>query len=298
VNTQHRPLHISFLRNARIYGFHFSTISQAVEAYPILSEHAFFDFYTIFFFENKNTIGSAIRIVETEIDAIDGRMMFIPPYTSFVINNHEEIKGFVLFFCKDFYAQELNTIPLLYLFSFFNRFNTEDPHHFIDFGHKSDIHAITGLIKEEYSKSQVQPSIIRSYLNILIHKTVSIVKINNNSFADHSLIILDKLSGLIEMHYRDERNVSFYSKQLNISEKVLSYHCRKSFNSNLKQILNERVIMEARKMLEQTTMTVSEIAFQLNFTDDSNFNKLFKSYTRITPKQYREIHKRFFTVNT
>jgi AraC-like DNA-binding protein len=51
-------------------------------------------------------------------------------------------------------------------------------------------------------------------------------------------------------------------------------------------------MQEARKLLWSTELTISEISFKLNFEDDSYFNKVFKKQTGITPKSFRDIHKK------
>lgn len=57
--------------------------------------------------------------------------------------------------------------------------------------------------------------------------------------------------------------------------------------SSTPDIIKERILMEAKNHLTHTSMTISEIAYQLNFSDNSNFVKFFKSLTGLTPSQYR-----------
>jgi AraC-like DNA-binding protein len=52
-------------------------------------------------------------------------------------------------------------------------------------------------------------------------------------------------------------------------------------------------MQEARKLLLSSELSVSEIAYKLNFEDNSYFNKVFKNKTGLTPKRFRDIHKKF-----
>jgi len=61
---------------------------------------------------------------------------------------------------------------------------------------------------------------------------------------------------------------------------------------SLKKIIQQRIMIEIRKLLEETDISVAEIAFKFNFSDDSYFNKVFKSHTRLSPGKYRELHQK------
>jgi AraC-like DNA-binding protein len=86
--------------------------------------------------------------------------------------------------------------------------------------------------------------------------------------------------------------VNFYTSAFNISEKHLNDICNRHFNSGLKKILKDRLMQEARKLLLSSELSVSEISYKLNFEDNSYFNKVFKHETGITPKNFRDIHKK------
>jgi AraC-like DNA-binding protein len=60
----------------------------------------------------------------------------------------------------------------------------------------------------------------------------------------------------------------------------------------MKKILQNRLMQEARKLLLSSDLTISEIAYKLNFEDNSYFNKVFKNKNGLTPKRFRDIHKK------
>ena len=286
-----KPIHISFLKDARVYGFHYGPIMEYVKIYPLLNQTVCFDFYSMIFFENKE---GSVTINDRIISPRYGLAFLIPPFTDFSVQSNENTKGYFIFFCKDFYAVDFNSIHLLYLFSFFNKLRKDKIVYYLDLSDgEQNITPVLGLMAGEYlGKENVNSAVIRSYLNIVIQKMILLVNKGREKNADDSLIILDKLSALIETHHREQRTLGFYARQTGVPENRLNEICTMLFHTRLKQLIIERVMMEARKMLEQTNLTVSEIAYNLHFTDNSNFNKLFKIYTKITPKHYREMHKR------
>jgi AraC family transcriptional regulator, transcriptional activator of pobA len=54
----------------------------------------------------------------------------------------------------------------------------------------------------------------------------------------------------------------------------------------------DRLMQEARILLISTEMSISEISYKLNYDDNSYFNKVFKKETGLTPKRFRDIHKK------
>jgi AraC-like DNA-binding protein len=105
-------------------------------------------------------------------------------------------------------------------------------------------------------------------------------------------VLIHELSLLIDSSFIKEHNIGFYTKAFNISEKQLNCICNSYFSFGLKKILMDRLMQEARKLLLSTELSVSEISYKLNYDDNSYFNKVFKKETGLTPKRFRDIHKK------
>jgi AraC family transcriptional regulator, transcriptional activator of pobA len=60
----------------------------------------------------------------------------------------------------------------------------------------------------------------------------------------------------------------------------------------LKKILQDRLMQESRRLLLSTELSVAEISYKLNFEDNSYFNKVFRKSTGLTPKRFRDLHKK------
>lgn len=100
-------------------------------------------------------------------------------------------------------------------------------------------------------------------------------------------VIFDEFMELLEQHCRSERNVSFYAEQLNITPKYFSSAIKEVSGKTAARWIDEAVILEAKRMLQYSEMSVQEIANALNFSTQSFFGKYFKQHTGISPSRYK-----------
>ncbi|UZR98229.1 helix-turn-helix domain-containing protein [Chondrinema litorale] len=97
-----------------------------------------------------------------------------------------------------------------------------------------------------------------------------------------------KFKSLLNENFIALRQVGEYASLMNISTYRLNTVCTSAVRKPAMAIIKERVLIEAKNMVAHTSMNVSEIAYNLNFSDTSNFIKFFKSQTSLTPIEYRE----------
>ena len=81
--------------------------------------------------------------------------------------------------------------------------------------------------------------------------------------------------------------MAFYARSLNITPKYLSEVLQVELGKSAKAFIDEFVLMEAKSLLKQTTMSIQEICHCLGFEDASHFTKSFKKLAKITPTEYR-----------
>jgi AraC family transcriptional regulator, transcriptional activator of pobA len=93
---------------------------------------------------------------------------------------------------------------------------------------------------------------------------------------------------LVEKHFRTERRVGWYSQQLCISPKYLSETVKAVSKRTPNEWIDSYVVMELRMLLSSTSMSIKEIAQQLNFSNQSFLGKFFKEHTGMSPSEYRK----------
>ena len=104
--------------------------------------------------------------------------------------------------------------------------------------------------------------------------------------------ISHKFHSLVEEHFRKQKTVSFYAKQLFITSNYLGIICRKNFRMSALELIQERVLLEAKRLLHSSGMSIKEIAFDLGFPNLTYFSYFFKTKTSLTPVEYRRLLER------
>ena len=92
---------------------------------------------------------------------------------------------------------------------------------------------------------------------------------------------------LLGEHFREERSVGFYARQLCITPKYLTTLIKRISGKSVSGWIDNYVILEAKTLLKYSNMSVQEIAYYLNFPNQSFFGSYFKRNTGMSPSQYK-----------
>ena len=92
---------------------------------------------------------------------------------------------------------------------------------------------------------------------------------------------------LLGEHYRTERSVGFYARQLCITPKYLTTLIKRISGLSVSEWIDNYVIIEAKTLLKYSNMSIQEIAYYLNFPNQSFFGSYFKRNTGMSPSQYK-----------
>jgi AraC-like DNA-binding protein len=276
-----------------VHGIYYNTLNKYLNLYPFIKKLHSHDFYSVLIFtKGKGTITINNNVSDVQPQTI----CLVAPNQMHSFGNLKEVEGIILFFCQDFYVEEFSFIRLLYVFSYTAQLERNcNPLIALSDKEFSPVFTIIKSIEHEYKSFRPDNNsavIIRSLVNIMLLKLSDLytAKLENPNKIDNILIY--KLSQLIDTYFIQEQQVRFYTTACNVSESQLNIICNKYFNCGLKKILQNRLMQEARKLLLTSNLSVAEIAFKLNFEDNSYFNKVFKNKTGITPKKFQELHKK------
>jgi len=100
--------------------------------------------------------------------------------------------------------------------------------------------------------------------------------------------LVDRFLKLVQMHCRQERQLDFYAQELCISSKYLAATVKTVTSKTAGDWIEDYVMLEAKAMLTNTDMTISQISDHLHFLDTSTFGKYFRRHTGLSPKEFKK----------
>lgn len=109
---------------------------------------------------------------------------------------------------------------------------------------------------------------------------------SSTPLTDDDLLIM-QFNKLLEENFKKEFNVAFYADQLNITNKVLSKLTKKYHHLSPKAVIDERRILEIKRLLKGTSKSGKTIAVELNFDEPTNMFKFFKKHVGLTPNEFK-----------
>ena len=107
------------------------------------------------------------------------------------------------------------------------------------------------------------------------------------SKPDRQSEITMQFKELLYENFMQRRNLNFYADSLAVSENYLNRCVNNVTNKPPKQHINELLINHSKLLLQDYSKDISQVAFELNFSDPSYFGRLFKLLTKLTPTEYR-----------
>jgi AraC-like DNA-binding protein/mannose-6-phosphate isomerase-like protein (cupin superfamily) len=147
------------------------------------------------------------------------------------------------------------------------------------------------IISEYERVSPEKDYLLRNYVHILLLRIREIYRPHAkqlNETATRSMKITNQFKHLVEKSFIEVREVQQYAKQLHITPKYLSEAVKITTGKPPRDIIHDVLLLEAKVLLGSTDKTVTEIAHQLHFEDQSHFNHFIKAHTALTPLQLRK----------
>jgi len=198
-------------------------------------------------------------------------------------------KGYVINFTTDFFDSFLFRKDYLNDFSFFigNGYNSKIKlDAFYDF-----IANIFRKIDQEYrAHEQVNLDLIRIYLLELFHELEKGLGKQNEELYENKpqMELLNRFDKLVEANYIEKKLPKEYAELLFVTPNHLNAVCQKVRNFSAGEVIRNRILLECKRLLTNSPLTISEIAYQLNFADNSYFSRFFKKHTGKSPENFRK----------
>ncbi len=146
------------------------------------------------------------------------------------------------------------------------------------------------FLDEFETKDTIQAEMLRMLMARFIIISTRLLKSKEGfveTVKNTKIDLLREFNMLVESHFKTEHSVSFYADKLFKSPKTLSNTFSK-LNTSPLQIIHERIILEAKRLLIYTDKTAKEIAYEVGFEDASHLSRLFKKHTALSPSDFKK----------
>lgn len=199
-----------------------------------------------------------------------------------------EPDGYILNFSEQFFRPFLLNPVYLERFSFFSGISEEGVIHLPGplFGKLINMFEALSKVVGAESKDMDLPRVL--LLQILMEVDRKLQKTDKTQWLQQNQVVLKHFRQLIEQHYKTLRLPKEYAAMLYITPNHLNALCQDLVGITAGELIRNRVLLEAKRLLTNADMHVATISDALNFKDYSYFNRFFKKYEGQTPESFRK----------
>ncbi|MGN0233763.1 MAG: AraC family transcriptional regulator [Bacteroidaceae bacterium] len=249
-------------------------------------------FYEILWFQQ----GKGIHTVDfTDYEVGPGCIFFLAPGQIHHFDDKEKYTGISIKMCTDFMKDEKDPGSLPQKYDIFHAIDVP-PFYIIDDKVSETIaHLVAEMEREEANSKEfgnvdMLKALLRIFLiNIIRNGRQACGKRADEMKATRTLFLLFRQA--VERNFHKTHSVQDYANMLNVAVRTLNKCVNDCSGNSPLTLINNRIILEAKRMVRYTGMMVKEIALELGFEDPSYFVKFFKRQTGYLPSDFREADK-------
>lgn len=243
-------------------------------------------FYHIIWFQK----GAPSHLVDFQKVSIEeNSVLFLNKDIVQCFDKSEGFKGKVILFTDNFFCQTQEDTSYIKSNILFNDLLAVSK---IQLSKKSDL--FSDLLSQmelelSNSKDNYQANILKNLLhNLLLHaererRKQGFIEIKKDANLQYVLTFKE----LLDKSFVKQKQVSFYHSEMCITAKRLNAATKKVFGKTPKELIDERVLLEANRLLAHTADNVKTVGFELGFEEPTNFVKYFKKHSGKTPLEFR-----------
>ncbi|SMO85616.1 transcriptional regulator, AraC family [Flavobacterium resistens] len=241
--------------------------------------------HTLIFVESGS---HKMRVGYEDYETIANEIIVVPAEQIFSIRNIDNTHhGFICQFHPDILIGKFGSREMLNDFDFLKI--SGNPKTKLS---SEDIPLITTIfnrLQKEYTDTKYADlNIVQTYLIALFYE------MNKNSVKSSkpisaAEIITNKFKELIHLHIKTQHQVNHYASLLNVTPNHLNKCVKTVTGKSAVKWIDENILLEAKYLLFQTTLSINEIAAQVGHEDQSYFSRFFKKHEGISPIQYRKM---------
>ncbi len=128
---------------------------------------------------------------------------------------------------------------------------------------------------------------LQSYLSLILLEALRISKAADRQLTENDDGIL-QFTDLVEEHFQEQHQVEFYAAKLGLTAKALSAKIQKVLGASAKEYILNRCLLEAKRLLSYSDLSISEIGYSLGFDDPNYFSRFLKKNMKISAGKFRK----------
>lgn len=234
---------------------------------------------------------ATLRVDQNDFELSPGTWVFLSPYQPFSFRSAKDLAGWMLHFHYDFFCVEKHGVEVGCKEVLYNSpYRTPLVHP--DEKEAADMAFMMERLKEESVNTDPDRLVLsQSFVKALL-MTASRSKVRGDESSAKSTIAASPVAGelrqLIDGNFREKRSPADYAEMLKLSPKALGRMTKAQWGKTISQLLQERLIIEAKRELYLTDKPIKRIAMDLGFTDEYYFSRFFKKLALVPPQGYRD----------
>lgn len=285
-------LHINLFQSEKnAPDFYFNTLrNHLVSSHKHIEKPHRHDFYVTVIF----TKGTGTHEIDFQkYDVSEGSLFFLSPGQVHSWELSPDTDGYIFFFSQPYYEmhyvnQKLKNFPFFNSPSFPRKLQLQSTEL------EAMIRLFEAIQNEHQSQNVMKQGFILSLITQIYIQSVREFSKDDEKTSATSVSYFkhyQDFENLLEESFTSQKSISYYASQLNISAKHLNRITQTVMQKTASEIITERVILEAKRMLIYLDEGLVEIAFRLGYEEYSYFARMFRKNTGITPSQFIKNHK-------
>ncbi|GAB3281900.1 helix-turn-helix domain-containing protein [Larkinella harenae] len=237
------------------------------------------------------TAGYKLRVDFSVYETRRPALFFISPNQYLKIEESGAEGGYFIFYNRDFYCIQIHDQEVACDGLLFNNIRNMPKVE----ASEEEMTSIRTLFKEMLLEFQLNDSsleeMVRTYLKQLLIRATRSWKKQHLSTAvteqQSDLEFFRLFTRLVDAHYKSKHTVADYADLLCMSPKTITHKFNRLRLPQPNEVIKDRIILEAKRLLVHTSLTAKEIAYDLGYHDPAYFSRLFQAKTGESPSNFR-----------
>jgi AraC-like DNA-binding protein len=235
--------------------------------------------------------GSRVKVDFEFYETMGAALFFVAPNQRLSIERVGELPGFFIFYNQDFYCIQLHDDEVACDGLLFNNIHNM-PMTLVPPSEAGFIDYLFSQLQDEFRlKESSHEEMLRTYLKQLLIKSTRLWKqqhldgVLTNKDSDPDMF--RRFTQLVDAHYKQKHTVADYADLLLVAPKTLTNKFKRMNLPQPGEIIKNRIMLEAKRLLVHTAMSAKEIAYELGYEDPAYFSRLFQIKSGESPSAFR-----------